>query len=144
MAGIVLVTAQFVLIALLIWPWTTPEWSFTGIAMLLAGAAIGTWALVFNRPGNFNSRPEPKPQTRLVTGGPYAHVRHPMYAGVLLAGLAAVLPYSDWSKLLCWLALFLVLWIKSGIEEKALRQRFPGYREYALMVGRFFPKILIG
>lgn len=144
MAGIALVTAQFVLIALLIWPWTTPAWSVWVMALLLAGAGIGLWTLAFNRPGNFNIRPEPKLHTRLVTGGPYAHVRHPMYVSVLLIGLAVVLLYLDWAKALCWIALFAVLAMKSDIEEKALQQRFPGYRDYASRVGRFFPKIASG
>jgi protein-S-isoprenylcysteine O-methyltransferase Ste14 len=140
----VLVVLQFALIALLIWPWTAPVWSLPALAVFLFGAVIGVWTLAFNRPGNFNIRPDLKPDARLVLDGPYAYVRHPMYVSVLLIGAATVLLYLDWLKLLCWIALFAVLWVKSEVEEKALRQRFPGYRDYASMVGRFFPKIMVG
>jgi protein-S-isoprenylcysteine O-methyltransferase Ste14 len=144
MSGNVLVAAQFALTALLIWPWSAVVWPLPALAVFLPGAAIGLWTLAFNRPGNFNIRPEPKPDTKLVLDGPYAYVRHPMYVSVLLMGLAAVLFYLSWLKMLCLAALYVVLWIKSGVEEEALRQRFPGYRDYALMVGRFFPKITVG
>lgn len=144
MPSLVLVVLQFALIVLLIWPWTTPVWPLPALAVFLFGAAIGMWTLAFNRPGNFNIRPELKPDAKLVLDGPYAYVRHPMYVSVLLIAMAAVLLYLDWLKLLCWIALFVVLWIKSEVEEKALRQRFPGYRDYASTVGRFFPRIMVG
>jgi protein-S-isoprenylcysteine O-methyltransferase Ste14 len=144
MPSLALVVLQFALIVLLIWPWTAPVWPLSALAVFLFGATIGVWTLAFNRPGNFNIRPELKPDAKLVLDGPYTYVRHPMYVSVLLIGMAAVLLYLDWLKLLCWIALFAVLWIKSEVEEKALRQRFPGYRDYASMVGRFFPRIMVG
>jgi protein-S-isoprenylcysteine O-methyltransferase Ste14 len=142
MLGYVLVIMQFALIGLLIWPWTAVVWPLAAFAIFLPGAAIGLWTLAFNRPGNFNIRPEPKSTTKLVLDGPYAYVRHPMYVSVLIIGLASVLLFVDWLKMLCLAALFVVLWIKSEVEEKALRRRFPGYCNYVSEVGRFFPKTM--
>ena len=144
MLSITLVVSQFVLIALLIWPWSDPVWPLPALVVFMVGTVIGLWTLVFNRPGNFNIRPELKPDSKLITGGPYAYVRHPMYASLLLLGLAVVLLYLNWVKLLCWIALFAVLWVKSELEERALQQHFSEYRDYAAMVGRFFPRVMVG
>jgi protein-S-isoprenylcysteine O-methyltransferase Ste14 len=140
MTGITLVTLQFALLLALAWPFSEPVRPMSALTLFLAAAALGAWTLAFNRPGNFNIRPELKPGARFVRGGPYSHVRHPMYVSVLLAGLAAVVLYGGWIKLLCWAALFAVLWIKAGIEERAMAEHFPEYRDYAATVGRFFPR----
>ena len=58
-------------------------WVMTGAALALAA-----WALIHNRPGNFNIRPAPKTCGTLVTTGPYRLIRHPMYTSVLLGAAA--------------------------------------------------------
>ena len=66
------VAAQFVLIAaMLLWP---ADWRWNGLAIAfgLAALALGLWVFVFNRPGNFNIRPEPRSGAQLITSGPYA------------------------------------------------------------------------
>ena len=56
-------------------------------ALMMAGIAVAliAWALIHNRPGNFNIRPAPKFRGVMVTTGPYRWIRHPMYTSVLLA-----------------------------------------------------------
>jgi protein-S-isoprenylcysteine O-methyltransferase Ste14 len=140
-AGRLLVAAQFALIAWLIWPFTPQTWSLPALALLSCAVALGTWALAYNRPGNFNIRPEPKASARLVTGGPYRFMRNPMYSAVLLFAAAAVLAYADIWKIACWFALALVLLAKAMLEERGLRAHFPGYAEYAKRVHRFIPGV---
>jgi len=139
--GAALVVLQFGLLLLLLWPWSEPRHPAAGFILFLAGAVIGMLTLFYNRPGNFNIRPEPKANARLITAGPYAYVRHPMYASVLLVGLAAVVWFFDWRKLICWLTLIAVLAAKAAIEERAMAQCFADYRDYAQRTGRFFPRI---
>lgn len=141
MQGLLLVAAQFALIGWLIWPFTPQTWSPP--AMLLAGAALvlGVWTLAHNRPGNFNIRPEPKADGQLVTGGPYRWTRHPMYLAVLLFGAAEAQSYDDPWKTIAWIALFVVLRLKSQIEEAGLQAKFPGYAAYARRTGRFIPRL---
>ena len=141
MSGRVLVAAQFALIGWLIWPLTLQAWTPAALALLGGAAALGLWTLVHNRPGNFNIRPEPKAQGRLVTDGPYRYLRNPMYSALLLFAAAEVLAYRDTRKILCWLALALVLYAKAMLEERALHARFPDYAEYARRVRRFIPGI---
>jgi len=140
-AGRLLVAAQFALIGWLIWPLSAQAWSPPALALLACALVLGAWTLAYNRPGNFNIRPEPKKSGRLVTGGPYRFVRNPMYSAVLLFAAAEVVAYRDLWKIACWLALALVLLAKAMLEERGLRALFPGYAAYARRVRRFIPGV---
>jgi len=139
MQAVSLVAAQFLLIAMLIWPTSELLWIGPAFILALPSVALAVWTLIFNRPGNFNIRPTVKEGAQLIVNGPYAWVRHPMYVCVLWMGIAAVVLYASWLKLAALMALFVVLWLKASVEEKALLMRFPAYREYASRVGRFIP-----
>ena len=139
LAGRLLVTAQFALIAWLIWPLTPQAWSAPALGLVAGAALLGVWTLAHNRPGNFNIRPEPKASGQLVTGGPYRFVRHPMYSALLLFAAAEVVAYADAWKSLAWLALAAVLFAKAMLEERGLRAQFAGYAAYAEKVRRFVP-----
>jgi protein-S-isoprenylcysteine O-methyltransferase Ste14 len=140
----VLLALQFVLLALLIWPWAAPVVHLPAALGLLGGAGLGFWSLSANRPGNFNLRPSVKQGAQFITSGPYAQMRHPMYSALLLFGIGLVLLYADWIKALCWIGLLVVLNAKARIEENAMSLRFPGYRDYAAATGKFLPRVLLG
>jgi protein-S-isoprenylcysteine O-methyltransferase Ste14 len=140
-AGRSLVAAQFALLGWLIWPVTAQSWSLPALALLGCSGGLGVWALLHNRPGNFNIRPEPKVSGRLVTGGPYRFMRNPMYSALLLFAAAEVVAYGDSWKIACWFVLALVLLAKAMLEERGLGARFPGYAEYARRVRRFIPGV---
>lgn len=141
MQSVLLVAAQFMLIALLIWPSSGLLYIWPALLLALPALALAIWTLFHNRPGNFNIRPTLKAGALLVTDGPYAWVRHPMYVCVLWMGIAAVVLYASWLKLAALMALAGVLWLKAAVEEKALRLKFPSYEEYASRVPRFIPFI---
>lgn len=139
MQAVLLVVVQFVLIALLIWPGSELRFLWPALLLALPALALAVWTLFFNRLGNFNIRPTLKAGAHLVTEGPYAWVRHPMYVCVLWMGLAAVVLYASWLKLTVLIALAGVLWFKAAVEEKILRLSFPQYEDYAFRVPRFIP-----
>ena len=69
--------------------------AIAGSALCIAGLAFGIWARValgrqWGMPMTLRDRPE------LVTSGPYAYVRHPIYTGIIamFIGTALVMPYS--------------------------------------------------
>ena len=142
MYGRFLVAAQFMLIGLLIWPWTSPVFVLPALLMTLPALAFGIWILRHNRIGNFNIRPELKSGARLIIDGPYALVRHPMYVAVLWLGLCAVVLYASAMAVLLWVLLFLVLDRKAAVEETYLHTHFANYQAYADKVGRFLPRRL--
>jgi protein-S-isoprenylcysteine O-methyltransferase Ste14 len=104
-----------------------------------AGAALGLWALYWNRPGNFNVRPTPRAGGRLVQGGPYRWIRHPMYTALIAcAGSAVWARPSPWD----WLgaaALVAVLLVKAAFEERWMQVEHPGYAAYRARTWRFVP-----
>ena len=72
-------------------------------------------------------------------GGPYRFIRHPMYSAVLLAAAALALLVSSWTSVCLWLALALVLLLKSSVEESWLCTRYPSYTAYCQGSKRFVP-----
>ena len=70
----------------------------------------------------------------VVTTGPYAYVRHPMYAGALFHFIGVPLLLGSWWGLAV-LPVFVALFaIRIGIEEKTLRAALVGYDSYAARV----------
>lgn len=76
----------------------------------------------------------------LVEHGVYGHLRHPIYAGLLLefAGLILVKPDRA-VALACVLGMLWVL-LQTRLEELDLLERMPAYREYLARVPRFLPR----
>jgi protein-S-isoprenylcysteine O-methyltransferase Ste14 len=139
MRSFAIVALQLSLIVAIMLPFDAGGWSVPATALVGAGIAVGMWALTANRPGNFNIRPEVKPGGRLVTGGPYAYVRHPMYLAVMLAMPGFCLGYGTPWRWAALAALGIVLAIKIGIEEKAMAARHPDYAAYARNTKRIVP-----
>jgi protein-S-isoprenylcysteine O-methyltransferase Ste14 len=78
---------------------------------------------------------------QLVTSGPFAIVRHPMYTGLMLAALGSLLIYSTWTTLL--FAIFTpLISIRARREEAALAAEFgEGWQNYCKRVPAFFPRL---
>lgn len=71
---------------------------------------------------------------RVVSGGPYRWIRHPGYAGALLAYLAApFLLDSPWAFIPAALTA-IVLLARTRMEDSTLQSELPGYRDYARRV----------
>lgn len=70
----------------------------------------------------------------VVSTGPYAIVRHPMYAGAILVCVAAPLALGSWWGLL--LTPLFIAWFAWRLlnEEKILRTNLPGYQDYTRKV----------
>jgi protein-S-isoprenylcysteine O-methyltransferase Ste14 len=66
----------------------------------------------------------------VVSIGPYAYVRHPMYSGVLLFMAAIPLALGSWWGVLLVAPFFFVLLWRMLDEEKFLRSNLVGYVEY--------------
>ncbi len=80
---------------------------------------------------------EPLPDAALVTTGPYARVRHPIYGGAVLLLAGYSLAWSNWTQALLVAALARAYFeAKARAEERRLEARFPAYRDYMRRVPR--------
>ena len=100
-----------------------------------AGIVVAFWVIgrVF-RENTFLSpvvRVQEERGQTVVTTGPYAVVRHPMYAGALILFLATPLLLGSWWGLAAAILLVLGMTTRIPIEERELRRSLPGYVEYA-------------
>jgi protein-S-isoprenylcysteine O-methyltransferase Ste14 len=111
-----------------------PSVQWTGCGLLVVAMLFMYWTM---RTNSF-AAPVVKIQKdrgqAVITTGPYAIVRHPMYFGALfyIAGTSLVL--GSWWGLVTVPILALLLGIRIGIEERALRIGLNGSDDYARRV----------
>jgi protein-S-isoprenylcysteine O-methyltransferase Ste14 len=74
------------------------------------------------------------PDQQVISTGPYALVRHPMYAGALVMLLGMPLALGSWWGLLVIVAMMPALLWRLFDEEKFLSRNLPGYVEYQTKV----------
>jgi protein-S-isoprenylcysteine O-methyltransferase Ste14 len=144
--GTLLVIAQFVLlIGLVILPkgtvWPYPEWlAIAALILMLGGLMVVLFSLVALGKAT-TATPVPKEGAPLRTTGLYALVRHPIYSGLLAAGVGLVLLGDSLWHILVFVALVVLLSVKSRWEERMLTVVHAEYADYAATVGRFVPGI---
>ncbi len=121
--------------------WTLPSWArAAALALGLAGVAV--LVLGAGRLGRaLRVHPEPSATATMRTGGAYRFARHPMYSGLLLLATGVSMNSGSPVSAAAALALLVVLTVKSAVEERLLRARFPGYAAYARTAGRFLPRL---
>lgn len=71
---------------------------------------------------------------KVVSTGPYARIRHPMYTGALLLLLGTPLSLGSWWGILAVIPITLVIVWRLLDEERFLAKNLPGYLEYKNMV----------
>ena len=113
-------------------------------AVVIAAAAFAaTWVCWIKMGSSWRVGIDPNERTVLVFNGPYAYVRHPIYAlsSLLMITAIAVVP-SPMMILVGVLHLLFLQW-EARREERYLTQLHgPAYAGYIARVGRFFPKSL--
>lgn len=107
------------------------------LVLLIGGIVFAIWALlVLGR--SISLLPEAR---RLVTKGPYAFVRHPLYLGEMVAVAGIALQHlSAWALLLLGLIWAFQLQ-RMKYEELVLSRSFPEYRDYMARTARLVPGV---
>jgi protein-S-isoprenylcysteine O-methyltransferase Ste14 len=118
-----------------------------GAGLLIVGEAVAlvatawTVAAVLSLGRCFGVLPEAR---GLVTTGAYRFVRHPVYLGELGAYLGLTLAAPGLGNLLGAVVFVVAQHVRMGLEERALTEEFPDYREYAARTGRVLPRAAWG
>jgi len=113
----------------------------TGVAVCALGVGLALWARV-NLGRNWGMPMSTKERPELVTTGPYAFVRHPIYTGILVAMLGSALGENAFWVLP--LVLFGAFFVYSARREEDLMtkqfpEQYPAYmRRTSMLVPRIF------
>jgi protein-S-isoprenylcysteine O-methyltransferase Ste14 len=113
------------------WSPVFPTWlNILGFILIFIGYTFSGWALVENRFFSSVVRIQTDRGHMVCDSGPYRIVRHPGYAGSILAlpGLVLALD-SVWTIIPVIVALIIAL-IRTSLEDKTLQEELPGYRDY--------------
>jgi protein-S-isoprenylcysteine O-methyltransferase Ste14 len=125
------------------WPCATAPrgiWQTLGGFMILAGVGLAGRGAVELGP-NLTPLPQPRPRGFLVRTGLYAHTRHPIYGGLIIAGFGWALWRSSGLHLALAVALAIYMNAKARHEETRLLARFPEYEDYRRRTRRLIPGV---
>ncbi len=116
------------------------------IAVLVGAAAFALTLVCWKRMGrSWRMGIDPNEKTQLIVTGPYAFVRHPIYALSSLLMLATVIALPTPMMLVAGAIHLLFLQWEARREETHLeRTHGPAYASYRACVGRFIPRSLTG
>jgi len=107
-------------------------WHWWGAALVLVGEGIRTWAA-----GHLIK------DEALTVGGPYAHLRNPLYLGSLLSTLGFLTILGDPALAAILLAIALVVYVPTIRQEEDYLRRMHGeaFTRYASQVPTFLPRL---
>ena len=112
-------------------PELSPALSVIAVLVLASGYALTSWSMSVNRFFSAVVRIQSDRGHVVVSSGPYLFVRHPGYAGAILAFLAApVMLGSLWAFIPSFASIFLTL-ARTVLEDNTLLRELDGYQEYA-------------
>jgi protein-S-isoprenylcysteine O-methyltransferase Ste14 len=150
--GVLLIAVGFFGAGFLLWrpiPLQLPDFhslllSLAGAALYFPGVSLYLWGLVtigsqFGVSGLLGA--ELYQEHQLITRGPFAIIRHPMYAGVLLAAIGGFLIFRTWAMVV-FLPMSLVVTARAEREEKLLEGEFgEAWKNYVANVPKWFPRL---
>ena len=115
---------------------------FGGVLLTALGCGFAIWARV-TIGANWSGQATVKRGHELITTGPYAFARHPIYTGLLAGALGSALVIGELRCALGMLLILLALLIKMSQEEKLMTQVFPdAYPKYRAHVKALIPGVL--
>jgi protein-S-isoprenylcysteine O-methyltransferase Ste14 len=109
-----------------------------GTAATALGLGFAIWARV-HLGRNWSGTVTLKEEHALIRTGPYARVRHPIYSGVLLALLGAVLAIGEVRVVIAFVLVLAAFVRRVLAEEKHLRELFPQYASYSRETAALIP-----
>jgi protein-S-isoprenylcysteine O-methyltransferase Ste14 len=120
--------------------WPSDLWSFCiGAAVTVAGLLFAVWARQ-HLASNWSSAVTIKQGHELITSGPYALVRHPIYTGILTGFLGTAIALAQVRGVIGFVLLFISFWAKLRLEEEWMRSQFgETYATYAHRTAALVP-----
>ena len=114
--------------------------AIVGSILTWMGIGLAIWAR-YHLAEYWSARITIKEDHQLIRTGPYAHLRHPIYSGIILATIGSALVIDEWR---CVLGVCLVLTgycLKARKEEALLTRQFgDSFREHQKNAGFLIPR----
>jgi protein-S-isoprenylcysteine O-methyltransferase Ste14 len=122
---------------------SVPLWvTIVGYLLFALGMAASTWVLSVNKFAEPTVRIQSERHHKVIDTGPYAIVRHPLYATVPFLGVGIPLALGSYWALIPAAIALITLVIRTAAEDRLLHEQLDGYREYAARVRyRLFPGV---
>jgi protein-S-isoprenylcysteine O-methyltransferase Ste14 len=108
-----------------------PLWvEIIGFALVAAYVVLNLWVMVSNPFLSAVVRVQQDRGHHVITSGPYRLVRHPMYLGHCLLGVAVPLALGSWWGLIPGGLVILTFIYRTWQEDRFLAANLPGYTDY--------------
>ena len=118
-----------------------PTVAAVGVAVAWLGLALHVWAR-WTLARGWSSIVVPPPGSPLVEAGPYARIRHPLYAAILLLAAGTLIAHTSRATLAASVGFAIGIALKRRAEDRALAQRFgEQWQAYAARVPAFVPRL---
>jgi protein-S-isoprenylcysteine O-methyltransferase Ste14 len=112
-------------------PHILPGVQGAGIFMIILGYVVTLWAMASNKFFSGVVRIQKERGHTVVTGGPYAIIRHPGYFGAILGTVTVPLMLGSVWALIPALVTAGVIVVRTALEDQTLLRDLPGYSTYA-------------
>ncbi|MBN2381487.1 isoprenylcysteine carboxylmethyltransferase family protein [bacterium] len=112
--------------------WSSTPLSVRALGWFGLGAAlvIVWWAMGSNPFASRLVRIQHDRGHTVATGGPYRHVRHPMYGAGIIFCMCVPVVLGSWWGVLPSIGIAMLFVLRTVLEDRTLTARLPGYREY--------------
>ena len=119
-------------------PVPLPFWLQIAVVILIVVAATLEILILMWLGKSFSIMAEAR---NLVTEGPYAFARHPLYAAEIIGALAMLIQFFGWAACGVFLSFAGIQVARSFFEENILEETFPEYGAYRARTARFIPLV---
>jgi protein-S-isoprenylcysteine O-methyltransferase Ste14 len=114
--------------------------SLLAIAVQAIAVVLMVWARLTLGKRSFRVSADPT-AGGLVTTGPYAYVRHPIYTAVCLFGWAGIFAHCSLVSIALGVLLLLGSFARMVCEERLVARLYPEYLHYAKVTKRMIPHV---
>jgi protein-S-isoprenylcysteine O-methyltransferase Ste14 len=113
-----------------------------GLVIYAIGIGLATWSLLVNSFFSTAVRIQEDRGQKVISTGPYSIVRHPGYAGGILAIFASALALNSLLAIIPAVIFLVALVYRTVIEDRMLQGELAGYANYAAKVRyRLIPRV---